>query len=303
VPELWNPLTGEVRRQIIYEERDGRTVLPLWLEPAGSIFVVFRADSARTRANHVVEVRRNEQDVLPSVGRNRHEPPPLELGGRGAGTVLAWQPGVYALKTAAGRNYSVSVDPLPEALELRGPWQVFFPPNHGAPERVTFDHLTSWSDHGDPGIKYFSGTASYRKTFELPEGSVTKSRRLFLDLGRVEVIAHAILNGKDLGTLWKPPFRADITSALKSGPNSLEVKVVNLWVNRQIGDEQLPEDSDRNVDGTLKQWPQWVLDGKPSPTGRYGFTSWRLWKKRDALVESGLIGPVRVVAAEARDLK
>ena len=74
--------------------------------------------------------------------------------------------------------------------------------------------------------------------------------------------------------------------------------MVNLWINRQIGDEQLPEDSDRKPNGTLKSWPAWLAEGKPSPTGRYTFTSWRLWKKGDPLVESGLLGPVTLLGVE-----
>ncbi len=100
----------------------------------------------------------------------------------------------------------------------------------------------------------------------------------------------AKLNGKDLGTLWKPPYRADVTGALRPGTNELEVRVTNLWINRMIGDEQLPEDSDRNPNGTLKSWPQWLADGKPSPTGRYTFTSWRMWGANDALLK---LGPAR----------
>ncbi len=105
-------------------------------------------------------------------------------------------------------------------------------------------------------------------------------------------MAQVKLNGRELGILWKPPYRIEVTDALKPGDNALELRVVNLWINRQIGDEQLPEDSDRNPNGTLKSWPAWLAEGKPSPTGRYTFTSWRLWKKNDPLVESGLLGPV-----------
>jgi hypothetical protein len=184
-----------------------------------------------------------------------------------------------------------------------GPWQVRFAPNWGAPAEVTFDKLISWSEHNDSGVKYFSGEAAYLKTFNVPREMLAKGGRLFLDLGKVQVMARVKLNGKDLETLWKPPFRVDVTGVAKPGENKLEIKIVNLWPNRMIGDEQLPEDSDRNSNGTLKSWPQWVQEGKPSPTGRYTFTSWRLWRKNDALLESGLIGPVELVAVQAVTLK
>jgi hypothetical protein len=115
-----------------------------------------------------------------------------------------------------------------------------------------------------------------------------------LDLGKVAVIAAVTLNGKDLGVLWKPPYRVDITQAVRPGPNLVEIRVVNLPINRMLGDELLPEDSERNANGTLKQWPQWLQDGKPSPSGRHTFTSWRLWKKGESLQESGLLGPVMI---------
>ena len=85
---------------------------------------------------------------------------------------------------------------------------------------------------------------------------------------------------------------------VQPGDNTLEVKVTNLWINRMIGDEQLPEDSQRNPNGTLKAWPTWLEEGKPSPTGRQTFTSWRLWRKFSTPVASGLLGPVTLEASE-----
>ena len=164
------------------------------------------------------------------------------------------------------------------------------------------DRLISLSLCPDDGVKYFSGTATYRKTFVLPGDSLADDRRLYLDLGNVQVIAQAKLNGKDLGVLWKPPFRIDVTEILKAGDNELEARVTNLWPNRMIGNEQLPEDSRRNPDGTLREWPKWLQEGKPSPTGRHTFTTWRLWKKGDALLESGLIGPVRLIPTHRETL-
>ena len=111
-------------------------------------------------------------------------------------------------------------------------------------------------------------------------------------------MARVKLNGKDLGVLWKPPYRVDVTGILKDGANELEIEVANLWINRQIGDEQLPEDSVRTPKGTLDAWPDWLLEGKPSPSGRLAFTSHRLWKKDDPPAPSGLIGPVMVVRPE-----
>jgi hypothetical protein len=145
-------------------------------------------------------------------------------------------------------------------------------------------------------VKYFSGTASYSKAFLVADDWTKPNQRVYLDLGKVAVMAQVQLNGTELGTLWKPPYRVEITKALKPGNNQLLVQVVNLWVNRMIGDEELPVDSERNPNGTLKEWPQWVTEGRPSPAGRYTFSSWPLWKRGARLQESGLLGPVKLIA-------
>ncbi len=179
--------------------------------------------------------------------------------------------------------------------EITGPWKVAFDPRWGGPEQpVEFSSLQDWSKRPEDGIRFYSGTAVYSKTINIPSDLAGKP--LFLDLGKVAVMAEVSLNGRDLGIAWKPPFRVDITDAAKAGDNALAIKVVNLWVNRLIGDEQLPEDSPRKANGTLAEWPQWVKDGKPSPTGRLTFTSHRLWKKDDPLQASGLLGPVSLQA-------
>lgn len=210
---------------------------------------------------------------------------------------VAAEPGNYSVRLASGRLLRFQAA-APESVELAGPWDLYFPPGWGAPEHVLLPALISWSDHPDPGVKYFSGTATYRTSFDLDANLMAKNRRLVLDLGRVEVIAQVRLNGRDLGILWKPPFRTDITSVARPGANALEIQVTNLWPNRMIGDEQLPEDSDRWPNGTLKAWPAWIEEGKPSPTGRYTFTTWRLWRRDEPLLPSGLLGPVKVLSQQ-----
>jgi hypothetical protein len=210
----------------------------------------------------------------------------------------AFQPGKYEVEFSDGTRRQFSLPEMPPAREISGPWSVRFSPGWGAPSQATFERLLSWSSHADPGIKYYSGTAVYSAAFELPRALLKGGRRLCLDLGHVEVMADVKLNGKRLPLLWKPPYRLDVTTAARAGQNNIEVAVVNLWPNRLIGDEQLPEDSERNPDGTLKHWPSWLLEGKPSPTGRYTFSMWHLWKKNDALLDSGLLGPVKLIPAQ-----
>ncbi len=203
--------------------------------------------------------------------------------------------GDYEWVTAAGKAGRATVAGTAPAIQIAGPWEVKFQTHRGAPPAVTLDELISWSAHTNAGVKYFSGEASYQSSFAMNAQPAGANPKWYLDLGRVAVMARVSLNGKDLGTLWKPPYRVDVSSAIRPGENRLEIQVVNLWPNRLIGDEQLPEDSDRNPNGTLKAWPQWLLDGQPSPTGRITFTSWRLWKKAEPLRESGLLGPVQIV--------
>ncbi len=221
----------------------------------------------------------------------------VRVGDDGRLLIEAWKPGRYELKMASGATRRVEVPALPQPLSVAGPWELRFPAGRGAPERVSLDKLISWSEHPNPGVKHFSGTATYFATLQVPEAMLGRGQRLYLDLGRVQVIAEVKLNGKDLGILWKPPFRADVTGAVKPGDNALEVKVTNLWVNRLIGDEQRPEDSKRHPGGNLVEWPKWLLEGKPSPTGRLTFATWRHWTKDSPLMESGLLGPVTLKAA------
>lgn len=182
----------------------------------------------------------------------------------------------------------------PEAIEtISGPWQVAFPPNLGAPASAKFETLASLTDHADPGIRHFSGTAAYSKTnFDIPREYLAEDREIFLDLGRVEVIAGVVLNGKNLGTLWKPPFRVRIDGVAKPEGNNLEIRVTNLWPNRMIGDAALPDDNEWNG-----KWPEWITSGKPRTSGRVTFCSRRdVYSKDDPLLPSGLIGPVTIQA-------
>jgi hypothetical protein len=187
--------------------------------------------------------------------------------------------------------------------DVTGPWTLSFDPAWGTKETVTLDELSSWSEHSDPLVKYYSGTATYHKAFDVPESRISKENSRFcLDLGKVEVMARVTLNGRDCGITWKPPYRVEISHALKTGQNKLEIQVVNTWVNRMIGDEQLPLDAEWKDWETLVDWPDWFKEGRSSSTGRYTFTTARHYEKKSPLMPSGLLGPVRVLSSKRREV-
>ena len=272
VPEIWNAETGEIRTAANWRVEGGRTVVALEFKPSGSAFVVFRrAGKARTGGS----VRRT--------------------GGTG------------------------------ETVLLEGPWKVTFPVDWytggNAVKTFTWPLLKDWTTDADSDVKYFSGTATYRKSVKCKMESVKLENdgRVILDLGEVKDFAEVTVNGKSYPPLWRPPFCLDITDAVKTAsvqqqgravaprpPLSidLEIKVTNLWPNRLIGDDALPEDCEWK--GTIrnglkeigvKEIPQWVKDGKRSPTGRHTFTTWRHWAKDEAPLPSGLLGPVQLQSA------
>jgi hypothetical protein len=374
VPELMHPETGLVEPAPVYEEKDGRTEVPLRLEPAESVFVVFRrrapggehaVDASPTRAADPYppfEITRAVYEASDGAGSadvtgivrklvkdgfldlevendnlggdpvpmhfkslrveyvteagkrtalaREHDtlvvpesPPSLEpapwrvaAAADGALDLVARQAGGYEVKTSTGRTVRVEVPAVPGPVTVKGPYEVRFPAGWKAPDKVILEKLVSWSDHADAGIRNFSGTAAYSAEFDLGPGLVRPGTDLTLDLGKVAVMAEVRVNGRDLGVLWKAPYRIDLTGAVREGRNRLTVRVTNLWPNRLIGDAALPEDVVWE-DKHLKEWPAWVKEGKPSPAGRLTFATWRHWYADSPLLESGLIGPVVVYPA------
>jgi hypothetical protein len=219
-PELWDPVTGEMRDAVAFAQKDGGTEVPLQFNPRQSIFVVFRRPVAPTASG-----------------------------------------------TAASNYPRIT----PQA-ELTGAWAVAFDPQWGGPEHVMFDSLVDWTKRPEDGIKHYSGTAVYRKKFQLA-ALPAAGQKLLLDLGEVHEEAVVKLNGRDLGVVWTKPARVDISAAARVGENELEISVVNLWPNRLIGDASLP------------------------PAKRFTETNIRKFVAATPLLPSGLLGPVTLQLA------
>jgi hypothetical protein len=161
--------------------------------------------------------------------------------------------------------------------EIPGPWEVNFPPDWGAPPSATFDRLVSWTESENPGIKYFSGTATYRNTFRVDAAAAKK--QMFINLGEVRDVAEVFINGKSAGILWKKPYRADISGLVETGTNDLKIEIVNLWVNRLTGD-MLADPKDRFCKTNQSYMKSEVWPGGDEPF---------------RLQTAGLLGPVTLI--------
>jgi alpha-L-rhamnosidase len=197
---------------------------------------------------------------------------PLDLAERESVFVIFRSPAPAPERTAA----TVRETKLGSAP---GPWKLRFPAKWGAPRSVQMAKLTSWTDSTDAGVKYFSGTATYTKTVHAQASWFKPGQHVWIDLGKVRDIAEVKVNGKSAGLVWAPPYRVDVTSALKQGSNKLEIEVTNEWTNRQIGDRLLP--ADRHVLST------------PVPARPGGF---QFGPEAQAPLESGLIGNVSFIS-------
>lgn len=188
-----------------------------------------------------------------------------------------------------------------EVQTIDGAWMVQFDPKWGGPAKaVSFAALEDWTKRPETGIKYFSGTAVYEKTFDF-DAKKQPGKDLYLDLGKVNHLARVKLNNVDLGVVWTAPWSVKIPAAiLKDKGNHLSIAVTNVWANRLIGDEQEPADCEWipgpfKVGGYLKEFPEWFVKGSQRPsTGRYCFTTWNYFTKESTLISSGLLGPVKI---------
>lgn len=187
---------------------------------------------------------------------------PLRLNGDDAVFVVFRKPANAPSLTVADKKET-------QLATVDGSWTVAFQPNRGAPAQATFDKLASWTENSDPGVKYFSGMATYTKTVQAPAAWFKRGTEIWLDLGQVADIAEVAVNGKPVAAAWRKPFRVNLTGALKAGTNTLEVKVANVWVNRIIGDQQ---------------------------PGATKITTVQSYRADSPLLPSGLLGPVKVVS-------
>lgn len=272
-PEIWDPMTGEIRLVTNFREEGEHTYIPLTLDPEGSLLVVFRR--GEDPAPKVVFGANVESFANVATAR------PLAYVRNNRLVVEASEKGQGQVVFPSGRKRAVVVDRDVETVELTGPWQVAFDPEWGGPETpVEMRELTAWNEFDQPGIRYYSGTAVYRLDFRLSKSQIAR-RGIYLDLGNVCEMARVRINGKEVGVCWKPPYLLEVTEWVRPGENRLEIEVVNMWVNRLIGDARQPAEK------------------------RYTHTNIVKFDHADdsSLRRSGLLGPVRILSRPRLELE
>ncbi|MGH9604800.1 MAG: glycosyl hydrolase [Terracidiphilus sp.] len=265
-PELWTADDGSTAPALVYRQTGGRTEIPLTFPAMGSVFLVFEKPSAV----HLTQIRRGSDEVYPSI---RQGDGTFAAGGTG---FVALNPGAYRLTESNGLSTRVVVAPDDPPGLAFGSWTLSFPPGWGAPSSVPLAQFRSWTQWIDPGIRYFSGTATYHAVLHVPAGLILPGRQIWLNLGKVREIASVSVNGNCAGTLWRAPFLVRIDRQLHTGNNEVAIQVTNLWPNRIIGDLQ------------------------PSATVHYTHTNTRAYTTDSPLLPSGLLTPVRVKVGETQ---
>ena len=259
VPELWNPVSGEIVPVRIYDSENGYINLPLTLPPFGSCFIVFR-NSQPTQ-------------IYTGIKNDSKDPPYLQFI---SDAVILIDKGSFRQFNDSHNRKVISKS----IKVIEGPWNVNFTSVSGAGFIYKMDDLVSWTSLSIPDIKYFSGIAVYEKNFDFRFGKEPmNNKKLFLDLGSLSQVAEVWLNGKPLGVTWTKPYRYDVTGIIIHGCNTLKIKVANSWCNRIIGDAITGEHfTNTNITRTS-------IPGKGTGVAD---TPW----KQVPLMESGLFGPV-----------
>jgi hypothetical protein len=270
IPELWDPMTGETNEVMVYREENGRTIIPLNFEPEGSKFIIFRKAADQ---DHIVKIQKDGKPFFPGNRISQTDRSPVDIVKKNGQIITTVNDaGNYRVTWSGGKTTVHNYISANNSITLAGKWDISFDTKWGGPADVQTDSLKSWIQFADERIKYYSGSAVYKKSFTIEASDISK-KKVILDLGNVLEMASIKINGNQMPVRWSAPFEFDVSRFVKEGNNTLEVEVVNLWPNRLIGDSKLPKEQRLTKTNIMK------YDAADS---------------EKFLRESGLLGPVRI---------
>jgi len=269
-PELWIPDNGSATPALIYNEtKDGRTEVPLTFLANGSTFIIFE----RPQSQHLTEMWRAGGKIFPSVGQGIGVFTTSETG------FAASDPGTYRTTSSTGQTSTFTVPQQQTTAPAFTHWTLSFPAGWGAPSSIPVQSFQSWTASHNPGVRYFSGSATYHATLQIPSTLIIPQHQLWLNLGDLREIATVAVNGVPVQTMWRPPFVVRIDPQLHAGDNTVDIEVSNLWPNRLIGDLQ------------------------PTATIHYTHTNVRAYTRNSPLLPSGILEPITLKLVSVQPLR
>jgi len=284
-PELWQAEDASIQPASVWSDDGKRTTVNVKLNPQQSVFVVFR--KTPLLVDHLTEAK---ADTITDDWS-------IHCDSAGNSYFSSNENVKINFISASGLKSSMSVKTTQYKMPNQS-WNVTFIPKKGYSFERKLPDLIDFSTSEDKDIKYFSGTAVYKKVIRI--GNMLENQRFFLDLGKVYDLAQVKVNDAEKVTLWYPPFKADITKGMRVGENIITIEITNTWANRLIGDEQEPADFEWGNDRgetkgrALLAYPTWFLKNESRPSqGRKAFSTWYYFRSNSQLKPAGLVGPVR----------
>jgi len=282
--EIWNPETAARTEILEKRESDGYTRIKLEMRRNDSMFVVFTPAPKKVFATEIsLDGKKTFPNEKPSDEIVQNQPRLIRAGdGLSAEFFKA---GKLDATLSDGTSKSASVEKIRESVSLKTPFTVEFEEQYGAPKSAVFEKFESWTKHADPRIANYSGKAKYSLKVGLPK--LGKDERAYLQFGEILEIGRVKVNGRFAGTLWKKPFRIDITKFAKVGENTIEVEVGNTWVNRCLYDATLPPE--QRITWSNSMGYHFPEKGKKARPNQGRDMSWK-----QGAIPSGIIGEARV---------
>lgn len=281
-PEIWDAESGKTWNVKVFDTLQNTVSIPLSLTPKGALFVVF---SKPLPAKWIVNIDGGNNELGASLNCDQ------QASFSNANSIR--------LNFSDGSKQDKTLTENTPELVVKGPWTLNFLDGRGAPANYQMNDLKLWQQIEIPAVKYYSGTVSYQNQFHI--SSINPDEIALLELGDMYDLAEVFVNDKSAGIIWKKPYQIDITSLLKIGNNSVKIMVTNRWINRLIGDELIKTDlkydisNNKFTTGKLLAFPDWLGNAAVKRTDqRHTFTTWKHYSSDDPLVNSGLLGPVKL---------
>ena len=245
IPQLWDPITGEIVQIARFTKDDRKITVPLFLQGLGSAFIVFEKEKSTERQSNFHN--KNISFIQRKTPFNEGNSVPASvwvdstIDADGALVITSPTNGEYEVTLSDGSIENVSINSVPSDVKVKGPWNVSFEEERDVDTSLVLERLTSLTELSPTALQHYSGEVIYQTTITMNSEQLHEDLRWFIDLGEVGVVARLFVNGQSFGELWSRPLTADVTNALRVGQNEIKIEVATTWLNRLVGDLTFPE--------------------------------------------------------------